>query len=399
MSRQAALGLVPAPAPGVESCELDGELLVWQDTTIHRLNTMGALVWDHFDGQTTVGDLSRMLAEGFEASEADVQRELLALCTQLLDEGLLRGGRSDRPKPAPLVYRYGRPPSVPLDRPDRLPYTTGRFLTFDHDFAVQTDDARLAAYFTRTLRSFATSGSPARWYSVLTGPEPEERYRIYLDDEGLFAAADIDRAARYLLWHVNAQVIQGASRHLLVHAAGATVGAGAVVLPGEMNAGKTTLVAGLVLDGFGFLTDELVALNLNTGLVDPYPRPLNIGTGSWEVLSRLRPADRDEDETFPEHLWHVDATSIRTDAVAPPTPIRWVIAPIFERGAATRLEPLSRPETVQLLHRVSFNGDRFGGAGIRALVTAVRGAHCARLVNGDLASAVAAVRRFLEDPA
>jgi hypothetical protein len=398
MSAEAALDFVPAPAAGVESCELDGERLVWHGTTLHRLNTIGALVWEHFDGRTTVGDLSRILAEGFAASEADVQSDLLALCTVLLDEGLLRGGRSGRPDPPPLHFRYGRPPSGPLDPADRPPYNTGRFLAFHHDFAIRTDDARLAAYFTRTLRSFAASGSPARWYSVISGGELGERYRIYLDDEGLFAAPDIDRAARYMLWHVNAQVIQGTPDHLLVHAAGATMGKGAVVLPGEMNAGKTTLVAGLVLDGFGFLTDELAALNLTTGLVDPYPRPLNIGSGSWEVLSRLRPADRDEDQPFPERLWHVDATAIRSDAVASPARIRWVIAPSFDRGALTRLQPLSRPETVQLLHRNTFNRERFGGIGIRALVSAVRGARCARLVNGDLASAVAAVHRFLEDP-
>ena len=398
MSGKAALDLVPVPASGVESCELDGELLVWQGSTLHRLNTSGAFVWKYFDGQTTVADLSRRLAEGFDASEADVQRDLLALCTQLLDEGLLRGGRSGRPEPAPLVYRYGRPPSVPLAPSDRLPHTTGRFVTFHHDFAVRTDDARLAAYFSRTLLSFATSGSPAHWYSVVTGATPEERYRIYLDDEGLFAAKDIDRAIRYLLWHVNAQVIQGTSGNLLIHAAGATMGDGAVVLPGEMNAGKTTLVAGLVLDGFGFLTDELVALNLGTGLVDPYPRPLNIGKGSWEVLSRLQPADRHDDHPIPEGIWHVDAKSIRSDAVARPAAIRWVIAPSFQRGAATQLEAMSRPEAVQLLLRVAFNADRLGGRAIRALVSAVRDARCARLVNGDLASAVAAVRQFLQDP-
>lgn len=396
MSDEAALDLLPLPASGVESCELDGERLVWQGSTLHRLNSIGAFVWRYFDGQTTVADLSRMLAEGFDANEADVQSDLLALCTQLLNEGLLRGGRSGRPEPAPLVYRYGRPPTVPLDPSDRLRHTTGRFLTFHHDFAVRTDDPRLAAYFTRTLLSFATSGSPARWYSVVTGGSSEERYRIYLDEEGLFAAKDIDRAVRYLLWHINAQVIQGSSGNLLIHAAGATMGDGAVVLPGEMNAGKTTLVAGLVLDGFGFLTDELVALNLETGLVDPYPRPLNIGKGSWEVLSRLQPADRDNGTPLPEGIWHVDVKSIRSDAVARPTPIRWVIAPTFQRGATTQLENMSRPEAVQLLLRVAFNAERFGGTGIRALVAAVRSARCARLVNGDLASAVAAVRRFLE---
>ncbi len=391
------LDFVPAPATGVESCELDGELLVWLGAALHRLDALGALVWGCFDGRMAVGDISRMLAKEFGATEHDVQRDLSALCAELFDEGLLEGGRPDTPEPRPLI-RPGRPPTIPLDPDAELPYVTGRFLALDHDFAIRTDDPRLATYFDRSLRSFGVTGSPARWYSVVTGAEAGERYRIYLDGEGLVGAPDADVVARYLLWHVNYEVIKATSAHLLVHAAGATIRGAAVVLPGEMNAGKTTLVAGLVLDGFKFLTDELVALNVSTGLVDPYPRPLNIGRGSWQALSRLRPADRDEEDPIPRLVWHVDATSIRPDAVAHSAPLRWVIAPRYERGSPTELQPLSRPEAIELLHRHAFNRRQLGSTGIRALVTAVSRARCTRLVNGDLPSAVACVRRFVEGP-
>jgi hypothetical protein len=62
------------------------------------------------------------------------------------------------------------------------------------------------------------------------------------------------------------------------------------------------------------------------------------------------------------------------------------------------LQPLSRPEAIELLHRHAFNRHRLGSTGIRVLVTAVSRARCTRLVSGDLASAVASVRRFLKDP-
>lgn len=389
-----ALDFVPAAAPGVETRVLDGDRLVWRGATLHRLDAMGSLVWECFDGETDIGDLGRLLAEEFGAAVSRVQSDVAALCAELLDEGLLDGGPAPASDPPPVI-RPGQPPGAPLDRDMELPYATGRFVALHHDFGIRTDDARLASYFDRTLRSFAATGSPARWYTVLTSGEPGEQYRIYLDGDGLLAARDADLVARFLLWHVNHEVIHGSPAHLLVHAAGATIEGQAIVLPGQMNAGKTTLVGGLVLDGLGFLTDELVALNIATGLVDPYPRPLNIESGSWEALARLRPGDRDEEDPFPRLVWHVDATAIRPDAVAGSAPIGWIIAPRFEAGSPPRLQPLSRSEAAQMLHRHAFNKHQVASAGTRALVDAVGRARCARLVSGDLAAAVACVRRFV----
>jgi hypothetical protein len=387
------LDFVPIPARDVESTAFDGERLVWRGAALHRLDTVGGLVWECFDGRSTLREISRMLADSFAATEADVQRDIATMCEELLDEGLLEGGEPRRWEPDPPP-RPGRPPDKPL-APDRtVPHATTRFVALGFDFAVRTDDARLAAYFDRVLASFANSGTPARWYSVVKADDADA-FDIYFGEEGLLGGADADLVARYLLWHVNYEVIATTATHLLIHASGATIGGQAVVLPGVMDAGKTTLVGGLVLDGFGFLTDELVALNLRTGRIDPYPRPLNIGRGSWDVLAALRPADRDEDDPIPRLAWHVDPGSIRPDAVARPAALRWVIAPRFRRGSPTRLEPLSRPEAVALLHRHAFNREQAGAVGVRALVEAVRQARCTRLENGDLAEAVAAVRRFV----
>lgn len=393
---ESKLDFIPIPAEGVDSCKLDGELLVWRGPILHRLDGIGTLVWECFDGRTTLAGIVRILAEAFHAPESEVHRGVVELCDELHDVGLLEGGHLHLPDPPPHI-RMGRPPSVPLDLNVELPYSTQPFRALDHDFAIRSNDFTLVKYFGRSLKSFAVSGDPARWYSVVATSHPDERYRIYLDDEGLFAAPDADGVARYLLWHINFEVITGASPHLLIHAAGATMSGQAVVLPGQMNAGKTTLVAGLVLDGLQFLTDELVAINLGTRLIDPYPRPLNIGFGSWEALSSLRPSDRDEQNPFPELMWHVEPTTIRPDVVAQPSPLRWVIAPRFEEGAPTSLEPVSRPEAAVLLYRHAFNQHRWGGDGVKALVAAVSRTRCARIVSGDLAGAVDAVRQFMEE--
>ena len=92
-------------------------------------------------------------------------------------------------------------------------------------------------------------------------------------------------------------------------------GAGAII-SGPSGAGKTTFTAALVRAGFGYLTDEALAIDPVTGLLQPYPKALAIKRGSWELLDDLRPPPTD----LSPRVWHVAPRDIRPDAVAGPTP-------------------------------------------------------------------------------
>jgi hypothetical protein len=154
-----------------------------------------------------------------------------------------------------------------------------------------------------------------------------------------------------------------------------------------MESGKTTLGAGLVRSGMRYLTDEATVLDLDADLVRPYPKPLTLERGSWEVLADLAPAPV-------SHLgdqWFVGPRAIRPDAVADACPVGLVISPAYRPGQPTRLEPLRRVETVAVLVENSFNFARFGRRGLEGLATLARRCDGYRLVSGDLVSAVDAV--------
>ena len=84
-----------------------------------------------------------------------------------------------------------------------------------------------------------------------------------------------------------------AGREYLLFHAGALDAAGVgVLLPGTSGSGKSTLTAGLARAGFGYLSDELVALDLSDGLLVPYAKPITLKQGSFAVVPELHP-DRD----------------------------------------------------------------------------------------------------------
>ena len=51
--------------------------------SIYNLNEVGAFIWEHFDGQKTIGDIKNRIINEFEISEQEAQKDLMEFVTQL----------------------------------------------------------------------------------------------------------------------------------------------------------------------------------------------------------------------------------------------------------------------------------------------------------------------------
>lgn len=178
---------------------------------------------------------------------------------------------------------------------------------------------------------------------------------------------------------------------LSVHAGVVALGGQALVLPAPPDAGKTTLTVGLTRSGFSFLSDEVAAIDADTSLVHPFPRPILMDPESMEVVPGLMERLPEAYESFRLRRYHVAPDDLRPGALGDPCPIRFVVSPRYKATGPTQLAPLSRAEALHLLAQQCFNFERLGRRGLDALVSVVRGADCYRLMIGDLSSAVAAI--------
>ena len=84
-------GAVPAPAEGVLAAVFGDGAVVHQPATetLVALDTMGATVWPHFDSVRTVAEIAAALADRFGADVRTVRNDVLALCNDLAEEGVL----------------------------------------------------------------------------------------------------------------------------------------------------------------------------------------------------------------------------------------------------------------------------------------------------------------------
>lgn len=172
------------------------------------------------------------------------------------------------------------------------------------------------------------------------------------------------------------------SELLCMHAGVVAGQNGLVVLPGVSGLGKTTLVAALVQSGFGYVSDEALAIDRAKLGVESFARPLALSAASCDLLGLdFSATDSAGAEMLvrPSELGRI--SSIRASDV-PATNVNEIV--LAQRGpGATSLRPGRRGEAVVELLTRSFNSFRQPTDSFHAIVETVRNARVWRACYSD----------------
>jgi len=259
--------------------------------------------------------------------------------------------------------------------------------------AMATCDPDLTDYLRRLYAAFPEAAGADHRYSI--EPNDDGRFAFLVDGEPAGAADHPEGVVSVLVNHCNRQVAEQALQ-VLVHAGGVERDGTAVVLPAQMESGKTTLTTGLVRAGFRYLTDEAVAIDRATRRVVPYPKPMTLDRGSWPLFPELEPDEPFGTDGYKKTQWQVPPAAIRADAVGAACAVGFVVFPVYTEGATTELVPLTRGEALVELAKNTFRFDKEGRPTLEVLAEVVRHADVYRLPNGDLGEAVAAISRLVD---
>ena len=270
---------------------------------------------------------------------------------------------------------------------------TRSFDVLGFSFDVRAGDPRLISYVERLYGPFPDPGRAAHRYDLRDGASCE----LWFDGERVGDAGVVESLVPTLVHDLNRRALESCG-HLILHAGGVERDGIGVVFPGDVEAGKTTLVAGLVRAGCGYLTDEGVAVDRETRRVHPYPKPLSIDRGAWPLFPELEPHVDLATDAYKTDQWQVPPTDIRADALGRPCAISTILFTRYESGVDTSVEQLGRAEALIELAKNTFKFDVQGRAALDLLAEVVRPAACYRLTSGDLDAAVAAVTGLLATP-
>jgi hypothetical protein len=256
-------------------------------------------------------------------------------------------------------------------------------------FAVRSDNERLGRQVDALLAGLRDPDETAaveHWYSLTAADAPAGAVDVWRDGEELARGQRPGDALGLVVWDVNRAAAAASGDHLLFHAGGIEADGTGVLLPGASGSGKSTLVAGLVRAGLGYLTDELAALNMATGRLVPYAKPITVKPGSFSVLPGMGPDVGLECGHGPwaGQEWQVAVGDDTGRRIGRPCVPRFVVVPRYDAAAATALTPLSDTEAFFALAVNAVNLIPHGSEGTRALGRLAKGCRCFSLTMSDL---------------
>jgi serine kinase of HPr protein (carbohydrate metabolism regulator) len=106
------------------------------------------------------------------------------------------------------------------------------------------------------------------------------------------------RAAEELSVQINAMALRRANG-LIVHAGVVTAHGRAIVIPGRSGQGKSTVTAACVQQGLGYVSDEALVLDWETGKIQAYPKPLALSAARLRLLELDGAAAADDKTAIP----------------------------------------------------------------------------------------------------
>jgi hypothetical protein len=187
---------------------------------------------------------------------------------------------------------------------------------------------------------------------------------------------------------------------LHLHCAALSLDGRGVLISAQSETGKTTLTAALVQRGWTYVSDEAVALELESTSVFGFAKPLMIKPGGGELVPEIEKG-RVSLEPGDTGWWHTPASSISDRIVSEVTPAAIVILHRHPDGSTDvprPATPLHPADAVVALMEETMDAERFGPDGVVVLANLAARCKCVKLPVGPLEAATAALEELMGSP-
>ena len=292
---------------------------------------------------------------------------------------------------------------LPHDELKRCLRTGLQLATGPFTFRITSPLPDIARSLARLYGEFHLSEDPFADFHVridsLKGPRRfyHPQAQFWVDDTPPFKPLPKDQAFAMLEWGMNWCIASHAHYYLMLHAAVLERNGHALIMPGDPGAGKSTLTAALMLDGWRLLSDEIALIDRDDGLLYGLARPVSLKNASIDIIRAhsteavLGDAARD---THKGTVAHLRPSTLSLENIAVPAYPRWVVFPRWKAGAAAHLTPHSKAAAFLHLASHAFNYSLLGALGFQRVAALMDASDCWDFEYGRLDDAISLFREL-----
>jgi len=258
-----------------------------------------------------------------------------------------------------------------------LPNVAKDLATFYAFYELAGDDAFIDFYIT------LDSSLLRRWF------KPQANFSF--DGFHPFKPLPQNQSFAMFEWGFNWVVAQNAHQYLILHSAVVEKNGKAFIFPGTPGSGKSTLCAAMVSRGWRLLSDEMALLNIETGLLQPIPRPISLKNESINIIGRFAPdfvIGEAVYDTAKGTVAHVrapeDSVTLSAKLVFPSA----IVFPKYKKGARTELVQITKGVAFMKVAENSFNYSVLGEIAFDILADTVERCDCFEFRYQDLPEAI-----------
>jgi len=232
------------------------------------------------------------------------------------------------------------------------------------------DALNIATFLFRDLPGAESGGDVMVYDLILSGAQPI--FSLSAGEKSLYYGESRYQLAYILMNEVIYHCINSDESNIALHAGAVCNGNRGLLLPGKSGKGKSTLTGWLVLNGFQYLTDELIFLR-NDGVILPFTRPINLkvtpGHESWLL------ADASESDIIcGDSAAMISHRKLNPD-YSPVSPrLTDIIFPEYKAGSRLVFEEISPAKSCLYLLQSHVNARNLDGHGVAELSAIIR--HC-----------------------
>ena len=296
--------VIPQLAPGVLFTVVDQQVVLYDPSRVqsHVLNTSAALVWAEVDHDRSVRQIVDDLERDTGADRAILDRDVTDTLARFVETGIVIVEPHDSgPEAETEAGTTGdSAPDTPWAEPSppslaEVEWTAviGPVRALGTDVVARTNDPDAVAGLQAAVGALPPSspGAIPTEVSLFDAGTDQPRFRVYVGDQRRWSDEQSTHLVATGVGEITQLVIDGTPGHVLFHAGAVERDGQVVVVAGDSGRGKSTLTAALVQRGFGYVTDEVVAIDPETLDVRPFAKGIDLDEQSRHLLG-LSPGRR-----------------------------------------------------------------------------------------------------------